>query len=104
MIQVTRQGTEFSSSTEALEGLRAQFERQHYFLLPGLLEPGLLALIQRKIDRGEFRERVHEHIDSNKELCLTANPGVGALLFLIIMILGILANAVAISGCDQQEI
>lgn len=83
MIQVTRQGTEFSSSAEALEGLRAQFERRHYFLLPGLVEPGLLALIQRQIDRGEFRERVHERIDSNKELCLTANPGVGALLFLM---------------------
>ena len=83
MIQVTRQGTESSSSAEALEKLRAQFERQHYFLLPGLLEPGLLALIQRQIDRGEFRERVHERIDSNKELCLTANAGVGALLFLM---------------------
>ena len=83
MIQVTRQGTESSSSAEALEGLRAQFERRHYFLLPGLLEPGLLALIQRQIDRGEFRERVHERIDSNMELCLTANPGVGALLFLV---------------------
>ena len=83
MIQVTRQGTDFSGSAETLEGLRAQFARRHYFLLPALVEPELLALIQRQIDRGEFRERVHEHIDSNKELCMTANPGVGALLFLM---------------------
>jgi 2OG-Fe(II) oxygenase superfamily len=83
MIQVTRQGTEFSSSSEALEDLRTQFERRHYFLLPGLLEPGLLDLIQRQIDRGEFRERVHERIDSNKELCLVANAAFGALLFLM---------------------
>ncbi|MGH9872170.1 MAG: 2OG-Fe(II) oxygenase [Pyrinomonadaceae bacterium] len=83
MIQVTRRGTEFSGSTEALEDLRAQFEQRHYFLLPGLVETGLLDLIQRQIDRGEFRERVHEHIDSNKELCLTASPAFGALLFLM---------------------
>ena len=83
MIQVTRRGTELSSSIEALGALRDQFERRHYFLLPGLLETELLDLIQRQIDRGEFRERVHEHIDSNKELCLTESAAFGALLFLM---------------------
>jgi hypothetical protein len=83
MIQVTRRGTEFSGSAEALEDLRSQFERHHYFQLPGLLEAGLLELIQRQIDRGEFRERVHERIDSNKELCLTESAAFGALLFLM---------------------
>jgi hypothetical protein len=83
MIQVTRRGTELSSSAEALGALRDQFERRHYFLLPGLLETELLDLIQRQIDRGEFRERVHEHIDSNKELCLTESAAFGALLFLM---------------------
>jgi hypothetical protein len=83
MIQVTRQGTKVSSSPEALEELRTQFEQRHYFLLPGLLEPGLLDLIQRQIDRGEFRERVHERIESNKELCLNESAAFGALLFLM---------------------
>ena len=83
MIQVTRRGTELSSSTEVLGALRDQFERRHYFVLPGLLETELLDLIQRQIDRGEFRERVHEHIDSNKELCLTESAAFGALLFLM---------------------
>ena len=83
MIQVTRRGTELSSSTEVLGALRDQFERRHYFLLPGLLETELLDLIQRQIDRGEFRERVHERIDSNKELCLTESAAFGALLFLM---------------------
>ena len=83
MIQVTRRGTELSSSTEVLGALRDQFERRHYFVLPGLLESELLDLIQRQIDRGEFRERVHERIDSNKELCLTESAAFGALLFLM---------------------
>jgi hypothetical protein len=83
MIQVTRRGTELSSSTEALDDLRDQFERRHYFVLPGLLETELLDLIQTQIDRGEFRERVHERIDSNKELCLTESTAFGALLFLM---------------------
>ncbi|HKB68186.1 MAG TPA: 2OG-Fe(II) oxygenase [Pyrinomonadaceae bacterium] len=83
MIQVTRRGTELSSSTEALAALRDQFEQRHYFLLPGLLEPELVDLIQQQIDRGEFRERVHEDIDLNKELCLTKSAAFGALLFLM---------------------
>ena len=83
MIQVTRGGTELSSSTEALAALRDQFQRRHYFLLHGLLETELVDLIQRQIDRGEFRERVHERIESNKELCLNESAAFGALLFLM---------------------
>lgn len=83
MIQVTRHGMEVFSSAEVLENLRGQFARNHYCLLPGLLEAQLLDLIQQQIERGEFRERIHEGIDSNKELCLTANPGLGGLLFLM---------------------
>ena len=83
MIQVTRRGTEFSGSPGGLANLGAQFEQCHYFLLPRLIEPGLLDLIQQQIDRGEFRERVHERIDSNKELCLTESAAFGALLFLM---------------------
>ena len=83
MIQVTRRGIELSSSAKTVEELRTQFELDNYFRLPGLLEPGLLDLIQGQIDRAEFRERVHERIDSNKELCLTESTAFGALLFLM---------------------
>ena len=83
MIQITRRGTLISNSAATLEQLRNQFERRHYFQLPALLEPELLDLIQREIDHGEFHERVHERIDSNRELCLAGNAGVGALLFLM---------------------
>jgi hypothetical protein len=83
MIQVTRCGTEISSSTEVLEDLRSQFEQRHWFLLPRLIEPELLDLIQQEIDRGEFRERIHDGINSNKELCLTASAALAGLIFLI---------------------
>lgn len=83
MIQVTRRGIEFSSSPKAVDELGTQFELHNYFRLPGLLEPGLLDLIQGQIDRAEFRERVHERIGSNKELCLTESTAFGALLFLM---------------------
>lgn len=83
IVQLTRQGTVFCGSSEGLEQLRSQFEGQHYFRLPQLIEPALLDLIQLQIDSGQFYERVHEHIDSNKELCLQENAATGALLFLV---------------------
>ena len=83
MIRLTRQGTIFSGSADKLEELRIQFARRHYFHLPHVLQPELLHLIQQQIDRGEFRERVHEDIGSNKELCMAENAAIGALLFLM---------------------
>ncbi len=83
MIQITRQGTVFSDVPATVEMLSSQFERHHYFRIPQLLEPELLDSIQRQIDGSEFRERVHEGIESNKELCMTGNAAFGTLLFLI---------------------
>ena len=83
IVQLTRQGTVFCGSSEGLEQLRSQFEGQHYCRLPQLIEPALLELIQRQIDSGQFYEKVHERIDSNKELCLLENAASGALLFLV---------------------
>jgi hypothetical protein len=82
IVQLTKHGTVFCGSSESLEQLRSQFEGQHYFRLSQLIEPALLHLIQRQIDGGEFYEKVHERIDSNKELCLVENAASGALLFL----------------------
>jgi hypothetical protein len=83
MIRLTRQGTILSGSAEKLEDLRVQFQRRHYFRFPELIEPALLDLIQQQIDRGKFQERVHERINSNKELCLGENAALDALLFLM---------------------
>jgi hypothetical protein len=66
-----------------LQDLRSQFQGVHYFRLPGLLEPTLLRLIQHQIEDARFGERVHDGIDSNKELCMAENAAIRALLFLM---------------------
>lgn len=83
MIRLTRQGTICSESAQRLEELQAEFARRHYLRLPGLLDSELLDFVQRQIDAGEFQERVHEGIASNKELCMSGNAAFGALLFVM---------------------
>lgn len=55
-----------------VSALKAQFEAQHFVHLPDLIEPTLLATIQRLVDAGEFYDRTHTGIGT--ELCL--RPGV----------------------------
>jgi hypothetical protein len=83
VVRLTRQGTVLSGSQEQLQELREQFQSSHYFRLPQLLDPDLRELIQQQIDSAQFRERVHDRIDSNKELCMSENAAIGALLFLM---------------------
>jgi Rps23 Pro-64 3,4-dihydroxylase Tpa1-like proline 4-hydroxylase len=59
MIQLTRSGTVLSAPEEAVDSLRAQFDRQHFIRLPGLIEPDLLELIRRQIEQAEFQHRIH---------------------------------------------
>lgn len=83
MIRLTKQGTVFSGSTDKLRALQLEFTRRHYLRLPALLDADLLDFVQRQIDSGEFQERIHKGIASNKELCMTGNAAFGALLFLM---------------------
>lgn len=83
MIRITRSGTVFSGSAEDLERLRFQFDQQHCIRLPGLLEPELLQVFHDQIERGEFSERIHEGIGSNKELCMLDHPTAVRLHFLL---------------------
>jgi hypothetical protein len=83
MIRLTRQGTVFSESAAKLQELQAVFASRHYLRFPALLDAELLDFIQLQVDHGEFQERVHEGIASNKELCLSGNAAFGALLFLM---------------------
>lgn len=80
MISLGRQGVTGCGSVIETNALSSQFDRQHYLRLPGFLQPEILELIQRHVDKGDFAERVHGGIGSNKELCMEANTGSGALL------------------------
>ena len=50
MSQLTRKGVVFSGSAADLRALRAQFQRDHYIILPKLIEPDLLATILKRIE------------------------------------------------------
>jgi hypothetical protein len=82
MIYLGKSGFTSFDSGIRLDVLRAQFAQHHYIRFPQLIEQGLLEFIQSQIDRGEFYERVHQDIGSNKELCMKGNAAFGALLFL----------------------
>ena len=79
-IQIGKSDLLFDCLDERLDELRKQFDREHYVRLPELLEPSLLSFIQTEIERGEFYERTHAGIESNKELCMKQNGVYGALL------------------------
>lgn len=50
MIQLTRKGVVFSGNAVDLRALRVQFQRDHYIILPKLIEPDLLATILKRIE------------------------------------------------------
>lgn len=99
-IQIEKSGIVYAAQAEELADLRARFDRQHYLKLPGLLGPELLDFIQLQIDRGEFYERVHEGIGSNKELCMTSNTAFAALQFLM-NDQKLFQEIQAVTQCDQ---
>ena len=82
-IQIGKSGVGYSDLADNLGALRAQFDRQHYLQFAELLDPELLEFVQSQIDQGEFHERVHAGIGSNRELCMTSNTAVAALQFLM---------------------
>jgi hypothetical protein len=50
LIQLTRRGVVFPGTTADIRALRAQFKRDHYIILPKLIEPDLLATILKRIE------------------------------------------------------
>ena len=50
MIQLTSKGVVFSGSATDLRALRAEFQRNHYIILPKLIEQDLFATIMNRLD------------------------------------------------------
>ena len=99
-IQITRTGARSTLWAADVAILRAEFEASHCIRLPGLLAPDLLAALLPRIARASFEERVHEGIDSNRELWMTDKALTG--------VLQLLTNATplfdlveAVSGCGR---
>lgn len=81
MVQLTRAGAVCAASAFDLKRLRGQFDRLHCILLPSLLEPGLLHIIERQIEGATFNHRVHEGIGA--ELCMADDVASHLLHFLV---------------------
>src|ERR1700680_863818 len=75
LIQLTRKGVVFSGSAADLRALRAQFQRDHYIILPKLIEPDLLATILKHIEAAPSVKKEYDGIiaESISEGPLTHN-------------------------------
>jgi len=76
LAQIARDGLRVSSP-EALGRAAADFQADHAVMLPRLIEPGLLAVIRRELEKADFYDRSHPGI--GVELCLGSGPLAGAL-------------------------
>jgi len=62
VIQLTRSGVLINGSEEDFERLRVQYARQHYLVLPNLVEPELLDAVTRRVEAAPFRPFDHDGI------------------------------------------
>lgn len=62
LIQLTRKGVVFSGSPADVRAMRAQFQRDHYILMPKLIEPGLLATILTQIEAAPSVKREYDGV------------------------------------------
>jgi hypothetical protein len=63
-IQLTRTGAVFSGSKADLTDLREQFKRDHYIILPKLIEPELFSTIMRRVDSAKFQRHEYDGVVS----------------------------------------
>lgn len=75
--QITRAGTIVDATDAELEALRDEFDRRHCIRLPQLVEPGLLATLQKAIADANFFEKTNVNIGDE----LRVRPGAVALAF-----------------------
>jgi hypothetical protein len=95
MIQLTRQGAVFSGSAADLRALRAQFQRDHYIILPKLIEPDLLATILKRI------ESVQEEYDGIISQTVIDDPLTYSLLLFLVNIPEFQRLVQRIAGCRR---
>jgi hypothetical protein len=81
MIHLTHAGLVCSASEADLSRLRAEFDREHSFVLPALLDPALLRRTLSELETATFEEQVDEGI--GRELRMTENLASHLLRFLV---------------------
>src|SRR5215471_3651355 len=103
MIQLTRSSSVISGSRKDLERLQAEFEQQHCIVLPDLLEPGLLRLIQRQVDQAVFYKRIHEKGGNPPpvDFCMNSNEMAVTILHLLVNEPGFFQFIQQVTGCGR---
>ena len=98
IILVTKTGTICSESREDIERMRQEFCQKHCIRLPKFLEPSLLQIVQRQIEKAQFYERMHRDLGS--EGCMYDNTTPVLLLHLLVNNKTLFQAIEQITGCD----
>jgi hypothetical protein len=80
LIQIARNGLNFSGTQQDLDALKLKFDRDNYVILPQLFEPTLLEEILRRVQAAQFYSRDHTGIAL--ELCMADEITTAMLRFL----------------------
>ena len=97
MIQITRTGVTFRGAPGDLRKLRSQFGEQHCILLRGFIEPELLCLVRRCLERGGFQD----HHDSGiAEELMAEDKTLNGLLHMVTNNPKLFDLVREITGCD----
>jgi hypothetical protein len=76
-VQLTRAGAVVDASDSEIDALRSEFDRRHCILLRQVVEPGLLATLQRAIADANFFEKTNVNIGDE----MRVRPGAVASAF-----------------------
>jgi hypothetical protein len=98
MIQLTRRGAVFSGTAADLRALRAQFQRDHYIILPKLIEPDLLATILKRIESAPSVQKEYDGIISQ---AVIDDPLTYSLLLFLVSIPEFQRLVQRITGCRR---
>jgi hypothetical protein len=79
MIQLTRTGVVFSGTEDDLARQRAQFDRDHYIILPKLFDSELLQMVLKRIESARFVPFDHKGVAL--EYCMDDPPTIQLLEF-----------------------
>ncbi|HYL58538.1 MAG TPA: PqqD family peptide modification chaperone [Candidatus Acidoferrales bacterium] len=97
-IQLTRRGLRVNLTPRGIERLRRDFARDNFIVLPRLIEPALLRVIQHQIERARFTQRVHRGF--GRDLQLRTAPA-GASLALLLNDRELFSILERITGCGR---
>jgi hypothetical protein len=98
LIQLTRNGLTFSGSSADLRKLRAKFRRDHYLILPKLIELDLLQTILRRIESAPFLQVGFDGVASQSVI---NDPLTYGILFFLVNIPKFQCLVQRITGCRK---